>query len=102
MEITYQKLVNKMFADQIKKMMEVYIDDMHIKSLRVEYHLQHLKEAFNVLLKYRMKLNQLKCAFGVKFGKLLDYMVNQEGIQQTPDKIQVLINMRSPYKPKQV
>lgn len=63
--------MNKMFTDHIGKMMEVYSVDMFMKSFQIGDHLKHMEEAFNVLQKYRTKLNMLKCAFGVKFRKVL-------------------------------
>ncbi|KAL5557494.1 hypothetical protein UlMin_039730 [Ulmus minor] len=66
---TYQRLVNKMFSDYLGKTMEVYIDDMLVKSLSAEQHLDHLRQAFEVLRKYNMKLNPTKCSFGVSSGK---------------------------------
>ncbi|KAL5578310.1 hypothetical protein UlMin_020009 [Ulmus minor] len=71
---TYQRLVNKMFADYLGDTMEVYIDDMLAKSLLAEQHLDHLRQAFEVLQKYGMKLNPTKCSFGVAAGKFLGYM----------------------------
>ena len=62
---TYQRLVNMMFREQIGKTMEVYVDDMLIKSKTTADHIAHLSDTFAVLRKYRMKLNPLKCAFGV-------------------------------------
>ena len=64
-DATYQRLVNKMFADYLGDTMEVYIDDMLIKSLLAEQHLDHLRQAFKVLQKYSMKLNPTKCSLGV-------------------------------------
>ena len=72
---TYQRLVNKMFADYLRDTMEVYIDDMLVKSLLAEQHLNHLRQAFKVLQQYSMKLNPTKCSFGVAAGKFLGYMV---------------------------
>ncbi|KAL5569910.1 hypothetical protein UlMin_026485 [Ulmus minor] len=66
---TYQRLVNKMFKDQIGKMMEVYVDDMLVKSLKMEEHIQNLRETFEILRRYKMKLNPSKCAFGQVFQK---------------------------------
>ena len=57
---TYQRLVNKMFQKQIGASMEVYIDDMVVKSVKVELHITHLAEAFQVLKSYNMKLNPAK------------------------------------------
>ena len=49
-----------------------------------------------------MKLNPLKCTFGVASGKFLGFMVNQRGIEANPEKIQTLLDMRSPSKTKEV
>ena len=56
--------------------MEVYIDDMLVESTTAELHIAHLAEAFQILKKYNMKLNQAKCAFGVSVGKFLGFIVN--------------------------
>lgn len=62
---TYQRLVTRMFKEQLDKTMEVYIDDMLVKSAKKEDHIGHLKEAFEILRRYGMKLNPEKWAFGV-------------------------------------
>ena len=71
---TYQRLVNKIFAHHLSKTMEVYNDDMLVKSLVVEQHFDHLQQAFENLRKYNMKLNPTKCSVGVSSGKFLGYM----------------------------
>ena len=73
---TYQRLVNQMFSKQIGRNVEVYVDNMLIKSKEEEDHLNDLKETFNTLRQYSMKLNPSKCAFGVSSGKVLDFMVS--------------------------
>ena len=78
---TYQRLVNKMFQKQIGASMEVYIDDMLVKSTTAELHIAHLVEAFLILKEYNMKLNLAKCAFGVSAGKLLGFTVSNRGIE---------------------
>ena len=65
---TYQRLVNRMFQKKIGTTMEVYIDDMLVKSTTAELHVAHLSEAFRILRNYNMKLNPAKCAFGVSAG----------------------------------
>ena len=65
-----------MFSKQIGRNVEVYVDDMLIKSKEEEDHLDDLKETFNTLRQYSMKLNPSKCAFGVSSGKVLDFMVS--------------------------
>ena len=72
---TYQRLMNKMFANQIGRNVQVYVDDMLVKSQREENHLKDLEETFGTLRSYNMKLNWSKCAFGVTAGKFLGFMV---------------------------
>ena len=67
--------------------MEVYIEDILVKSVKVGLHVNHLAEAFQVLKDYKMKLNLIKCAFGVSAGKFLGFIVNGCGIEANPDKI---------------
>ena len=69
--MTYQRLVNEMFKDLIGKSMEVYVDDMLVKSKIIGDHIEHLNQMINILWKYRIKLNPLKCAFGIGLGKFL-------------------------------
>jgi hypothetical protein len=95
---TYQRLVNKMFHDQIGRNVEVYVDDMLVKSKENEDHLTDLKETFQALRTYNMKLNPEKCAFGVSSGKFLGFMVSQRGIEANPDKIKAILEM-SPQRP---
>ena len=99
---TYQRLVNAMFKNLIEKTIEVYMDNMLVKSKAVGNHMAHLGQMFKILRKYHMKLNPLKCAFGVGSGKFLDFMVNQHGIKANSEKIKVLLEMSSPRKPKKV
>ena len=74
---TYQRLVNKMFVRQIGWNAEVYIDDMLVKSKEEDHHLNDLRETFETLCLYRVKLNPSKCMFGVLSGKFLGFMVSQ-------------------------
>ena len=90
---TYQRLINKMFAQQIGRNVQVYVDDMLVKSRREENHLEYLKETFNTLRSYNMKLNPGKCAFGVTAGKFLGFMVSQRGIKANPNKIRAIMEM---------
>ena len=99
---TYQRLVNKMFQKQIGASMEVYIDDMLVKSTTAELHIAHLVEAFLILKEYNMKLNPAKCAFGVSAGKFLGFIVNNRGIEANPDKIKAVLDMPSPSSIKEV
>ena len=78
--------------------MEVYIEDMLVKSATAELHIAHLTEAFQILKEYNMKLNPAKCAFGVLARKFLGFIVNNRGIEANPDKIRALLDMPPPYK----
>ena len=71
-----QRLVNKMFNKQIGRNMEVYVDDMLVKSIEELAHLDDLKEMFATFKQYQMKLNPNKCVFGVASGKFLRFMVS--------------------------
>ena len=101
-EATYQRLVNGMFKDLIRKSMEAYMDDMLVKSKTAGDHIDHLNQMFNILRKYQMKLNPLKCAFRFGSGKFLGFMINQRGIEANPEKLNALLGMSSPRKPKEV
>ncbi|KAK0603822.1 hypothetical protein LWI29_009058 [Acer saccharum] len=99
---TYQRLVNRIFARQIGRNMEVYVDDMLTKSTTTEKHSEDLKETFDVLRKYKMKLNPSKCVFGVSSGRFLGFQVHQRGIKVNPEKIKALEGMASPKTLKDV
>ena len=76
--------------------MEVYVDDMLVKSKMTRDHIEHLNHMLNNLRKYRMKLNSLKCVFWVLSGKFLGFIINQHRIEAHPEKINVLLEMSSP------
>ena len=99
---TYQRLLNKMFQKQIRASMEVYIDDMLVKSTTTELHIAHLSEAFQILREYNMKLNPTNCAFRVSTGKFLGFIVNNRGIEANLDKIKAVLDMPPPASIKEV
>ena len=91
-----------MFESQLRKNIEIYIDDMVVKSNVVSEHLGDLGDILEVLRKYKLRLNASKCSFGVGSGKFLGYMVTHRGIKVNPDQIKVINNLQSPRKPKEV
>ena len=99
---TYQRLVNEMFAELLGVTMEVYIDDMLVKSLQREDHINHLTACFDILDKYQMKLNPTKCTFGVTSGEFLGYIVTERGIEANPKQIDAIIGLPSPKNKKEV
>ena len=101
-DVTYQRLVNQMFSKQIGRNMEVYMDDMLVKSKEAKTHLEDLQETFDTLRRYRMKLNPAKCVFGVSLGKFLSFMVSQRGIKANLEKVRAILDMASPKMVKEV
>ena len=85
-DATYQRLINKMFAHQIGRNIQVYVDNMLVKSRREDDHLNDLKETFDTFCSYNIKLNLSKCAFGVTARKFLGFIVSQRDIEINPNK----------------
>ena len=99
---TYQRLVTKVFRPLIGKTMEVYIDDMLIKSKEYPGHVKHLQKTFELLRRYDMKLNLLKCAFGVSSSKFLGFMVTQIRIEANPIQLKAVMDSQAPTSRKGV
>ncbi|GKV06276.1 hypothetical protein SLEP1_g18175 [Rubroshorea leprosula] len=99
---TYQKMVTIVFRAQIDKNLEVYVDDIVVKSRKAKDHLADLDETFNNLRKNRMWLNPAKCIFGVESGKFLGFMVSRRGIEVNPEKIKAIADMEPPKSVKDI
>ena len=91
-----------MFCPQIGQNVEVYLDDMLVKSLDENKHLDNLQETFDMLRRYNMKLNPSKCVFEVTAGKFLGFLVSQRGIEVNPEKVQAIIELESLRTVKEV
>ena len=91
-----------MFKKQIGRNVEVYVDDMLVKSREEEDHLDDLIETFNTLRQYNMKLNPSKYAFGVSSRKFLGFIVSQRGIEENPKKVKAILEMSLPRTTKEV
>ena len=87
---------------QIGRNIEVYVDDIVIKSAEGNNLLADLAETFQSLRTYNIKLNPEKCVFGVQAGKLLGFMVSERGIEANPEKIAAIQNMKSPQQLRDV
>ena len=83
---TYQRLMNKIFADHIGTLMEIYIEDMLVKTTKDGKLLSDLETIFNYLRKHNMRLNPHKCVFAIEVGKFLGFMLIHRGIKANPDK----------------
>lgn len=88
-----------MFSEEIGKTMEVYVDDIVVKSLKRE---NHLAQTIAILLKFNMRINPKKCNFGVQSGKFLSNMVSRRGIEANPSKIKAILDMGTPRNIKEV
>ena len=99
---TYQRMMTKMFEPQLGISIEVYVDDMVVKSKVVSKHVGDLTSIFEILRKHKLHLKASKCSFGVGSGKFLGYMVNHKGIEVNPDKIKAINSLQPPWNPKEV
>ncbi|XP_027151941.1 uncharacterized protein LOC113751996 [Coffea eugenioides] len=98
---TYQRLVNRLFQNQVGRSMEVYVDDMIVKSRTDRQLVPDLREILNILWESRMRLNPKKCTFGVRSGRFLGFLVSREGIRANPNKLQAIIDMAPPKNIKE-
>ncbi|XP_074565166.1 uncharacterized protein LOC141821717 [Curcuma longa] len=93
---TYQRLIDKIFYHQQDRNIEMYVDDILIKSERGCSLITDIEETCGTLRRYGLKLNPAKCLFGVRVGKFLGYIVTEKGIEANPDKVQALSQMSPP------
>ena len=91
-----------MFEPRLGKNIEIYIDDMVLKSKIESVHVNDLRDIFGILKRHKLCLNASKCSFGVGSGKFLGYMVTHRGIEVNPDQIKVINDLQPPRNPKVV
>ncbi|RVW47634.1 Retrovirus-related Pol polyprotein from transposon 17.6 [Vitis vinifera] len=99
---TYQRAATTLFHDMMHRDVEVYVDDMIMKSRGRSDHLAALERFFERIRQFRLRLNPKKCTFGVTSGKLLRYMVSKRGIEVDPDKIRAILHMSAPRTEREV
>ncbi|XP_065617382.1 uncharacterized protein LOC136062358 [Quercus suber] len=99
---TYQRMMTRMFEPLLGKNIEIYVDDMVVKSKLVSEHLGDLGCIFDVLRKYRLRLNASKCSFGMGSGKFLGYIITHRGIEVDPDQIRAIQNLMPLRNPKEI
>ena len=99
---TYQRMMTRMFKPQLGKSIEIYVNDLVVKSKVVSKHLGDLDNTFNVLRKHKLRLNASKCSFGVGSGKFLGYMVTHRGLEVNPDHIKAINDLKPPRNAKEV
>jgi hypothetical protein len=99
---TYQRAMNLIFHDLLGIVMEVYIDDVVVKSAGFESHLADLRLTFERMRQYVLKMNPLKCAFGVSAGRFLGFTVHEAGIEVDPKKLETIKKIQEPTCKKDV
>ena len=95
-------MMTRIFEPQLGKNIEIYVDDMVVKSKVASEHLADLGSTFNVFRKHKLRLNASKCSFGVGSGKFLGYMVTHRGIEVNPDQIKAINDLKPPQNAKEV
>jgi hypothetical protein len=93
---TYQRAMNLIFYDLLGVVLEVYIDDLVIKSSSFGEHLAGLRLAFERMRQYNLMMNLLKCAFGVSAGRFLGFIVHEKGIEVDPKKVELIQKLKPP------
>jgi len=99
---TYQRLMDRVFKPLLRNNVEVYVDDIVVKSPNPTQHALDLTKVFNATRKYNLRLNPEKCTFSVDGGKFLGFMLTRRDIEANPEKCQAIIDMRSPNNVKEV
>ena len=99
---TYQRLVTKMFRPLLGKTIEVYINDLLIKSKERPNHANHLQQAFDLLITYGMNLNPTKYAFRVSARRFLGFMMTQRGIEANPSQLKAILESPTSSSRKEV
>jgi hypothetical protein len=93
---TYQRAMNLIFHEMLGNTMEVYIDDIVVKSAEFSSHVADLRKSFDKMRRYGLKMNPRKCAFAVSAGKFLGFVIHEHGIEIDPDQIKSIRNVRPP------
>ncbi|CAL2276959.1 unnamed protein product [Prunus armeniaca] len=100
--LSFMDAYSGIFAPLIGNTMEVYVDDMLVKSGTTDQYISNLSAMFTILKQYKMRLNPTKCAFGVASGKFLGFMISQRGIEANPVKIKAILDMAIPKTIKDI
>ncbi len=99
---TYQRAMNYIFHDLIGLLVEVYIDDILVKSKEVDDHIADLRKVFEITRKYGVKKNPTKCAFGVSARQFLGFLVHERGIEVTQRSVNAIQKIKPLEDKKQL
>ena len=100
----YQRAMNAIFHDMLGHHMEIYIDDIVVKSKKATEYVNHLRKSFEMMRLHQLKLNLLKCASGVQAGIFLDFLVHQRGVEvdkKKKKKAKAIISTKAPQNKKE-
>ena len=100
--VTYQRMATFLLHDMMHNEVEVYVDDMIVKSKDRGSHAINLRKFFERIKEYRLRLNPQKCTFGVTAGKLLGFLVSNRGIKIDPSKVKAILEMPPPKSEKEI
>ena len=93
---TYQRAMQQIFDDILHKIVQCYVDNLVVKTKKRKDHLQDLRIVFNRLRKYQLKMNPLKCTFGITSENFLGFIVQHQGIEVDQSKIDAIQRMPEP------
>ena len=99
---TYQRMAIALLHDMMHNEVEVYVNDMIVKSKDRESHTVNLRKFFKWIKEYRLRLNPQKCTFRVITGKLLGFLVSDKGIEVDLSKIKAILEMLPPRSEKEI
>ncbi|CAL1353738.1 unnamed protein product [Linum trigynum] len=99
---TYQRMVNQVFRKQLGRNVEAYVDDLIVKSKRRLDHLGDLRETFETMRFFKLRLNPKKCVFLAEAGKFLGFMITKRGIKANPKQVEAIVSLAPPRTPKEV
>jgi hypothetical protein len=100
--VTYQCVMNLIFHNLLGEVMEVYIDDLVLKSANFDMHIAGLRKVFERMRQYNLKMKPLKCTFGVLAGGFLGFIVHKNGIEIDPKKVESIGKLKEPTCKKDV
>ena len=101
-DATYQRAMNAIFNDMLGHHMEIYIDDILVKSKKVAEDVNHLRKSFEMMRLHQLKLNPLQCAFRVQAGNFVGFLVHQTGVEVDQNKARAIISAKAPQNKKEL
>ena len=102
MPVQLTKGMDSIFHDMLDHHMEIYINDIVVKSKKATEHVNHLRKNFERMRLHQLKLNPLKCAFGVQAENFIGFLVHQRGVEVDQNKAKAIISTKAPQNKKEL